>query len=370
MVEVCGEEAGLLVVRRWWVAFFVFGVAWWSVFVGVSQVRAATPRTLFTVPEIETMMAGGGRIAWIHDTRPGLCYTAWVRGDTSGVARRLNSCVYSDSTNSMVGVGSTRVFWEEAFEAHNETDWRVLTAASPGSTRTIESLVLACGSNGCSCGNAGFQLGRGAAANGEYVYSTLSIDGDPTDCQSGGGMIVTGGNMRRSTASGHVRLANASGASLVAAANGRFAELPQVPQGPAQPDIEVRNITTGALVCTITSGGTVTELAMSREGVVAQIESNGATALRLYNSTTGALIRSRFVRSTARLINASGARALYLIGEHDIRIFNLTTGRTHAIFTTRHTLRDIRLDGRLIAWVYHKGTVRGITLPRIPAPKP
>ena len=113
------------------------------------------------------------------------------------------------------------------------------------------------------------------------------------------------------------------------------------------------------------TGGVVGRLSMSGAGVVAQVGVNGATTLRLYNPSTGALVHSRYVRSNAKLINASGARALYRVG-NDIHIFNLLTGQTHLVYRSPRPLGTLRLDGRMIVWLGSGTAVMGIKLSPIP----
>lgn len=333
-----------------------------------SQALAATPHTLFRAPNIRSLIPGGGRIGWIQAPATGGCYTVWVRGDTSGVRRKLTGCRTINVANprtEMLATGSTRIYWLEQGEGNNETDYAIVAAGRPGTARSVDHFVFGCGANGCGCGNVGNQLGPGALLSGDYLYATSKYDGDPSNCAIGGDMILTGGGVRRATASGHALIGSAPGASLVAAATARFAELPLVPNGPAQPDIQVRNAATGALIRTIATGGVVGRLSMSGAGVVAQVGVNGATTLRLYNPSTGALVHSRYVRSNAKLINASGARALYLVG-NDIHIFNLLTGQTHLVYRSPRPLGTLRLDGRLIVWLGSGPAVMGIKLSPIP----
>jgi hypothetical protein len=356
-----------LMARLAWIAFaalsFVLALG------SAPPAVAATRHALFTAPNITNLMPGGGRIAWIQARPTGSCYSVWVRGDKRRVRHNLTGCrslaFAANATAELLGTAATRVFWTEQSLGNSERDFATFTAGAVGSTRRIDQFTFFCGANGCGCGHVGRLPGLGAILGSDYLYPTLTYDGDPTDCVGGGGMILTGGSMRRGTATGHATIGSSPGASLVAAAMGRFAELPLVPGGPAQPAIEVRTAATGTLVRTISTGGLVEQLSMSREGVVAQVGAGGTNTLRRYNPKTGALIRSLSVRSTAVLINASGARALYRVGPNAIRTFNLKTGRTHALATIRNPF-DIRLDGRLVAWIGSRDRVMGIMLPRLP----
>ena len=356
-----------IVTRFSWIA--VAGLTLAVVFGSASRSSAAARHPLFRAPNIRGMVPGGGRIAWIQEASSGACYSVWVRGDVRRLRHDLTGCrslaSAANRSAEIVGPSAARVFWTQQTDGSLETDFAIFTAGAVGSARRIDRLVLECGLSGCSCRHVGRLPGLGAILGGDYLYPTLTYDGDPTDCAGGGGMILTGGSMRRGTASGHATIGSSPGASLVAAAMGRFAELPLVPGGPAQPDIEVRTAATGALVKTISTGGVVKQLSMSREGVVAQVDAGGTNTLRLYNPTTGALVRSLWLRPDATLINASGARALYRVGPSHIRTFNLKTGRTHALATIRFP-GDIRLDGRLVAWIGGHDTVEGIMLPRLP----
>jgi hypothetical protein len=87
------------------------------------------------------------------------------------------------------------------------------------------------------------------------------------------------------------------------------------------------------------------------------VNASGTTTLRLYDPLTGTLARSVVVRSSARLVNASGKRALYTIDGRTIRILNLESGRTHLIYTALRHPYDLWLDGRLIVWHTRPSTV-------------
>ena len=333
-----------------------------------SPARAATPEVLFKAPGLFSMSAGGGRIGWLRLHPQPTCfgYTVWVRSDATGVIRRVHRCVNDQAwvprPTSMLGVTPTRVYWWDYFESPgNETDEGVWRAPATPGRYWVDGFMLSCGGNGCTnCGALGDTLAASDTEGGDLIYATTSWDGDPSNCggENGGGKVVSGGSVRRGPPSGpKVVLGTAPGASLLAAANGRFAELPLVPGGPAEPDIEVRSAIDGSLVSTIQPAGLTTRLAMSRLGVVAEVNASGIKTLRLYNPLTGALIRSVVVQSTARLVNASGKRALYTIDGRTIRTLNLESGRTHLIYTTLGHPYDLWLDGSLIVWHTRPSTV-------------
>ena len=89
---------------------------------------------------------------------------------------------------------------------------------------------------------------------------------------------------------------------------------------------------------------------------------SGRKTLRLYDPLTGTLIRSVVVQSTARLVNASGKRALYTTDGRTIRALNLESGRTHLIYTTLRHPYDLWLDGRLVVWHTRPSTVAASSL--------
>ena len=337
-----------------------------------SPARAATPEVLFKAPGLFSMSAGGGRIGWLRLHPQPTCfgYTVWVRDDATGAVQRVHRCVdgsWAQQPTRMLGVTPTRVYWEDYFESPgNETDEGVGRAPATPGRYWVDGLTLSCGGNGCTnCGGLGDTLAASDTEGGDLIYATTSWDGDPSNCggENGGGKVVSGGSVRRGPPSGpKVVLGTAPGASLLAAANGRFAELPLVPGGPAEPDIEVRSATDGSLVSTIHPAGLTTGLAMSRLGVVAEVNASGNNTLRLYDPLTGALIRSVVVQPTARLVNASGKRALYTVGGRTIRTLNLESGRTHLIYTTLRHPYDLWLDGRLVVWHTRPSTVASRTV--------
>jgi hypothetical protein len=111
---------------------------------------------------------------------------------------------------------------------------------------------------------------------------------------------------------------------------------------------------------------------MCAEGVIAQVAgAGGSSTLHLYSAHSGAVLGSRYLNPGAKLVNASGARVLYLLHGRSIRIWNLKTGKIHPVYTTGLPPASIHLDGRRIVW--HTGgefnprdAIRVITLPRLP----
>jgi hypothetical protein len=328
-----------------------------------SSATAATPHVLFRAPGMLSMMAGSGRIAWTETARFGSVFRIWVRSDVSGIRHPLTrSLAPANGSEIVLATTPRRVFWDEIAFGNSETDNTIRSSSASGTTR-VDPLLLNCGANGCDCGDVGDALGPAAHLGDTLVYATSHYKGDPTDCAMGGGQILTGGSLRASLNPGHTVLGSAPGASLLAASRGRVAELPLVPGGPAQPNIEVLSATNGAPITTIATGGLVTGLGMSRAGLVAQVDTSGSQALRLYKPATGALVRSVWVRRTSKLINCSGERCIYTVSGKQIHTLNLISGRTHLVYRARFAPLDLRLDGRLIAW--RRTAVLGITLPRI-----
>ena len=362
------------------VVVVVFAIAAMS----AAGASAATSRVLFAAPSVHSSMAGGGRIAWIKlGVSPCLGYSVWVHREAAGPSTRVTSCIGGSGQHGqvMLGVSAKRLYWHDPFGDPGGLgdDDSVLSKLSTAKVQLVDHLLLSCGGLGCLCrppSEIGDTLAAGAMAGNTLVYATSSWRDDPATCDVNGcgSKVLSGGSARRATTSGHVVLDAAPGASLVAASGGRFAELPLMPGGPSQPLIEVRNASSGALIKAIDTGGTVTQLSMSVAGVVAQVDVSGAHTLRLYNPSSGGLVRSIGVRPTARLVNASGWRALYTGTNHgQLRTFNLISGKTHFVYQASPNLSDLRLDGRHIIWrtdgpKFGFSTFHGITLSRLGPP--
>ena len=333
---------------------------------GPSAARADTPRVLYRASApIQDMTGGGGRSAW-SELLP-TCFSIWIRTNSTGKVQRF-TCSSPSTAGGVDAVSSTHVYWETTFLGQNEEGGALFATGEPFTTTQVDRFDLLCGASGCACGplgsidDEGFAIGDGSLVYGVSDYSATC---------PGGAEVFTGGRVERIEGAAPVVLDSSPGASRIAAAGNLFAELAHIPNGPLQPDIQVRSAVSGALVSTIHPAGDVVGLGMSGAGVGVQVSVAGVQTIRLYNPATGALEHQVWVKPSAGMASMSGERILYAVGSSlrstELHTLNLLTWRTHLLYTLgpRRTDPELHLDGRLVSW--RSGTaLMGILLPPLP----
>ena len=341
----------------------------------VRQVLARTPTS------ITSLAAGGDRVAWsrLCSLRVGVGTRLEVRSDGTGAVSRIGGCrpgfgpggccgSYTPQTGGVTSDGL--VWWFGGVDGNSESDWSVHAKFRRTAESKVDAVTLLCGANGCSCGNVGSALGP-IAAGGAILYSTSRYIGDPSDCASGGGQILAGGAIHRieRTSSGarSSKVGSAPGASMLAAAAGRFAERPLVPGGPIEPGVEVRTADTGALISSFIPSGSIQALGLARRFAAVLVNSGGSETIQRFAVGSGDPLGSTAVpTNTAPFLDVSGHRILYLVGRRRIHLLNLRTGRDRLLIRAGNYPDGLSLDGNLVVWYGQTpdghGVLLGITL--------
>lgn len=195
-----------------------------------------------------------------------------------------------------------------------------------------------------------------AARDGVLLYSmdTVSVDPSCTGYCTGS---VTGGRIRSVSfdASGHAHLATVPGAPPAAkmtTAGGILAEQPYVLNTEhSSPQIQLRSVSTGALLATIPITGRVGTMAMSRSQLAIILWNQTRFHLVRYDAHTGARLGSIPVRHGVdpNTLGIYGNRILFQTTKA-IRIYRTDLGRTVTIARQSDYKFNLAIDCYGVRW--------------------
>ncbi len=254
-----------------------------------------------------------------------------------------------------VGLGGTRVVWEVAVdsEAFVSSFWTVATD-DPTAARlqTFDSRAA-----------PGAMTGPIAGDRGTLAYSWTTYDFEnPTTCQQNGtgcALVVTGGGVRAVHGTTRVRVPSAPPAAAMAASSGRIALVRKVVGKRLSTGwnaVQVRDASTGSVVSSFTTVGTVGSIALARNRVAVLVRAgNGVKHIEVHSATTGALETSLLIASNAvGPIDMSKAGILFRRGKELLIAHPFSTVR-ESILRIRGTFAGYGLEGTRVAYAENLG---------------
>ena len=340
--------------------------------------EAAKVRTLLTTKSsIRAFAQESGRIGWIGakwhvdvrgtGRRPKtvLVGTAWPNPRSDGGAR------------PQLALAGGRVAWTRHGGGN---DFETAVWARKAGSRTSARMVFLTAADREE--RTGSYFGGIAAAGSTLAYTAVHYDcADPNDCvklaeqpSPGSGTFVLEGTSRGN------EVPNAPGALALAVSGRRVALLP----APTTVDVtkvgdvsspslaapgttvEIRDLTTGALVARFTPPGTVRALALS--GTVAAVVDelgDGTRSIDRFDATTGASLGTTPGIAVGDSLSVSGGTLVFAVGRK-IEAMDATTGAQRVLAMSPGAPIGLSVAGKRVAWavnVHGHGRVLALTLP-------
>jgi hypothetical protein len=324
----------------------------------VRLVHTAPPGTI-----VQELSLSGSRLAW---TREGpSCIRVYRYSFATEIPTPLTRarCVVT-SAGGLAGLVLTgrRVYWTESKGGNSETSWSLRSTVAPYRAMKVAAGHVWCGAGGCSCGaDLGTALGPTSGSSTTFVYSTHDLSGEP-DCEDFGTGIVTGSRVHSLVAGpSGLRAAvvpNTPGAAILAYRGGRIALVPlQDGQSPTEPAglVEVRSVTSGALISQLSPAGTIRALALSRSVVAVLVRGANGNRIVRYAIATGERLGKTPVPASVdpESLDIAYSRIVYRAGR-EIRVIRVETGQSRLVhrvsFDRSFTLNGVQIAGDRIVW--------------------
>ena len=334
-----------------------------------------SPSTLVaTNASILAFAQDGGRIAWLdgsgqgHITvrtpatgRQGTLSVADLWGDVAFDSARGEETGSADTPDVVFALANKRALWGGYDISGNNSYGGVAVSAQGERTTKLEELTLI-------EHFWGEFVTAAAGDGGTLVYSTVVEAHTPefssaNECYQGPcRFTVTGGGVERVVGGAAVRVPHAPPAVAIAVSGRRVALVParrsrsckkncdSYPVPAANGPVEVRDVTTGALITRFSPSGTVGAVALSAQLVAVLVWSPRGKRIERYDARTGTLVALTDVpSSTADRLSIAGSTIVYSEGR-TISLLDLPGGRTSTLATAAAVPLDLSIEGRRVAW--------------------
>jgi len=317
----------------------------------------------------------GGQIAWLDESgRRGHVRVrtlatrsqatigiADLWGDVEFDSARGEETGSGDAPDIAFGLAGTRAVWG-GYDISGNNSYGGVAVGTPGERTTeLEKLTL----------EEHFWGDFVTAAAGDgtaLVYSTVVVAHTPdlssaNECSQGPcKFTVTGGGVKRVVGGAAVAVPGAPPAVAIAVSVQRVALVPArrsrtckkncdpYPVAAANGPVEVRDVTTGALVTRFSPAGTVRAIALSRRFVAVLVRGPHGKRIDRYDAQAGTLVASSDVpSSTADRLGLDGSTIVYSAGR-TISLLDARGGTSTTLVTAGGVPLGLSIEGRRVAW--------------------
>lgn len=308
--------------------------------------------TLDTTAQPVVLVAQDG--AWLARARvcDGLAIT--VRRLPSGRPASFRSCgaaPYYRPPHFAFAAG--RTVWNVTASGNSTYD--EVVAAAPGKRpKRVAELVSD------NADSTGEHLGAMAGDGPTLVFSSVSVDVDPSTCDPDGFVcrpVIAGGRVWRVVGSRRVAVPGTPPTFLLAAWQRRIALV--AAEGAfirrrAGRAVEVRHSFTGRLVSRVVPDGTVRALALAPTYVALLLDGRGGRMIARRSAAMGALLGSTPTRRDVEHLSAS-SRGVVFSADRSIRFVDARTGRVRTIARARAKPVGVSIESNRVVWAERVG---------------
>ncbi|HEY2310781.1 MAG TPA: hypothetical protein VGH46_06665 [Gaiellaceae bacterium] len=350
-----------------------------SIAVPAAGAKPAAPRTLLkTNTPIRAFAQDSSRFAWVDGKWHVDAHKLGSKAKTLLIGTAHPYTGGTETVTPQLALAGSRVAWTRNGGGNDfETGVFVRNAGAKAKARLVFNTAADREER------TGSYFGALAAGSSTLAFTTVHYQCvDPADCSELAAQPSgAGGAFRVIGTSRTAQVPNAPGSLDLAVSAGRIALLrapalisPTEISDVSSPSlvrpaatVEIRNVTTGALISAFTPPGTVKALALTGS-VAAVIDDlgDGTTQIERYDATTGALLGSTGDIAAGNTLAAGANTFVYSVGGGKIEAMDATTGAQRVLAVSPAAPIGLSIAGKRVAWAVNEhghGQVLALTLP-------